>query len=55
MTKWFKGFDWIYFILCIAFCIYSFVDKEYICGTIFTIITIMATINTVRTNRKDKK
>jgi len=54
MTKWFKGFEWIYFILCVAFCIYSFVDKEYICGVIFTVITIIATINTIRVNRKDK-
>ena len=55
MTKWFKGFEWIYFICCVAFCIYSFIDKEYIVGTIFTIITVIATINTVRENRKGKK
>lgn len=55
MTKWFKGFEWIYFILCVAFCIYSFIDREYICGVIFTIITILATINIVRSNLKEKR
>lgn len=55
MAKWFKGFEWIYFICCVVFCIYSFIDKEYIVGTIFTIITVIATINTVRENRKGKK
>ena len=55
MTKWFKGLEWIYFILCVAFCLYTFIDKEYIFGVVFTIITIVATINTVKANRKDKK
>ncbi len=54
MTKWFKGFEWIYFICCVLFCIYAFVDKEYVLGLIFTVITIVAAINTVRTNRKEK-
>lgn len=55
MAKWFKGFEWIYFICCVVFCIYSFIDKEYIVGTIFTIITVIATINTVRSNLKEKR
>lgn len=55
MIKWFKWYDLAYFLICVAFCIYAFVDKEYVIGLIFTVITIAATINTVRVNRKDKK
>lgn len=54
MIKWFKWYDWTYFLVCVAFCIYAFVDKEYILGVVFTIITAMATINTIKANRKDK-
>ncbi len=50
-----KGFEWLYFISCIAFCIYAFVDKEYVMGVIFTILTAAATINTIRINVKNKK
>ncbi len=50
-----KGFEWLYFISCVAFCIYAFVDKEYVIGVIFTILTVVATINTIRINVKNKK
>lgn len=55
MVKWFKGFEWVYFICCLLFCIYAFVDKEYLLGVIFTVITVVATINTVKSNLKGKK
>lgn len=54
MTKWFKGFGWIYFICCALFCMYSFIDEEYVAGVIFTVLTIAATINTVKSNLRDK-
>lgn len=53
--KMFKGFKWLCFLLCVAFCIYSFIDKEYVVGAIFTILTLAGTINTVRSNLKSKK
>lgn len=53
--KIFKGFEWLYFLLCVAFCIYAFVDREYVLGTVCTILTIVGTINTVRANLKHKK
>lgn len=52
MLKW---DEWLYFLLCVAFCVYAFVDSEYVIGSIFTILTILGTINTVRANLKDKK
>lgn len=55
MSGWLKGFEWIYFICCVLFCIYAFVDKEYVLGVIFTVITVIATINTVRSNLKEKR
>jgi len=54
-VKIFKGFEWLYFLSCVAFCIYAFVDKEYVMGVIFTILTVFATINTIRINLKNKK
>lgn len=54
MTKWFKGIEWVHFILCVAFCIFSFINKEYVFGVIFTIITLIATINTAKANKRDK-
>lgn len=53
MTKWFKGFEGFYFICCVAFCIYSFIDKEYVIGIIFTILTIWGTVNTIKSNVKN--
>lgn len=50
-----KGLEWLYLVLCIAFCVYSFIDGEYIVGTIFTILTILGTVGSVRGNLKDKK
>lgn len=50
-----KGFEWLYFLLCVVFCIYAFIDREYVVGTVFTILTIAGTINTVRANLKNKK
>jgi len=50
-----KRFEWLYFVLCVAFCIYAFIDREYVLGTVFTILTIVGTINTVRSNLKNKK
>mgnify|MGYP006939889043 CR=1 FL=1 len=55
MTKWFKGCEWIYFVYCIVFCIYSFTDKEYVLGVIFTILTIVATVNTIKSNIRRMK
>ena len=55
MSRWLKGFEWTYFICCVLFCIYAFVDKEYVLGVIFTVITVIATINTVRSNLKEKR
>ncbi len=53
--KIFKGFEWLYFLLCVAFCICAFIDREYVLGVIFTILTIVGTINTARSNLKSKK
>ena len=45
----FKWFEWIYLFLCIAFCIYAFIDKEYFLGIVFTIITVaVPSSNTVQ-------
>ena len=52
MLKW---DEWIYFLLCVAFCIYAFIDREYVFGVIFTIFTVIGTINSVRNNLKNKK
>lgn len=52
MLKW---YEWIYFVLCVAFCIFAFVDKEYMLGIIFTIYTILGTVGSVRSNIKNKK
>ncbi len=50
-----NGFEWLYFLSCVVFCIYAFVDKEYVTGAIFTILTVVATINTIRINLKNEK
>ena len=50
----FKWFEWIYLFLCIAFCIYAFIDKEYFLGIVFTVITVIGAINTVKDNLKKK-
>ena len=50
----FKWFEWIYLFLCIAFCIYAFIDKEYFLGIVFTVITVVGAINTAKDNLKKK-
>lgn len=50
-----KGLEWLYLVLYIAFCVFSFVDGEVVTGIIFTILTILGTIGSVRGNLKDKK
>lgn len=50
-----NGTEWIYFVLCVAFCVYAFVDREYVIGGIFTVLTILATVNTIRINLKRKR
>ena len=50
-----KGIEWIYFLLCVAFCVYAFIDKEYVFGVIFTIFTVIGTINSIKANLKDRK
>lgn len=52
MLKW---NEWIYFLLSVAFCVYAFVDREYVLGVIFTIFTVIGFINSVRDNLKNKK
>ena len=49
-----KGIEWIYFLLCITFCVYAFIDCEYVFGIVFTILTIVGTIGSVRSNIKNK-
>lgn len=51
----FKGIEWLYFVLCVIFCVLFFHDGDYIGGIIFTILTVLATINTIRSNLKNKK
>lgn len=48
----FKGIEWLYFVLCIIVCVGSFLDREYIIGSVFTIITIIAIINVIMANMK---
>ena len=50
-----KGIEWIYFLLCVAFCVYAFIDKEYLLGIVFTIFTILGTIGSVKSNIRNKK
>ena len=50
-----KGIEWIYFLLCVTFCVYAFIDCEYVFGVAFTILTIVSTIGSVRSNIKNKK
>lgn len=50
-----KGIEWVYFVLCIAFCVYAFVDREYVMGGIFTVLTALATVNTIRSNLKKRE
>ncbi len=45
----------VIFFICVAFCVYSFIDREYVVGAIFTILTVAGIINTVRSNLKSKK
>lgn len=51
MRKW---SEWISLFLCIAFCVYAFIDKEYFLGIFFTVITVVGAINTARDNLKKK-
>lgn len=51
----FKWFEWIYFLLCVAFCVYAFIDQEYLLGVLFTIVTIIGLLNTIRANLKEKE
>ena len=50
-----KGIECIYFLLCIASCVYAFIDKEYLLGIVFTILTILGTIGSVKSNIRNKK
>lgn len=50
-----KGFEWIYFLLCIIFCVFAFIDREYIIAVIFSILTVIGTVNTIKENLRDKK
>ena len=52
MLKW---YEWIYFLLCVAFCICAFVDKEYVLGIIFTVFTVIGTVNSIKANLKNKE
>ena len=51
----FKEIEWLYFALCVISCILFFFDGNYIAGVIFAIITILATINEIISNLKNKK
>ena len=51
----FKWSEWICLFLCIAFCVYAFIDKEFVIGIVFTILTIVGTVGTVKSNIKNKK
>ena len=50
-----KGIEWIYFLLCIASCVYAFIDKEFVFGIVFTILTIVGTVGSVKSNIRNKK
>lgn len=50
-----KGIEWIYFLLCIIFCVFTFIDREYIFAVIFSILTVIGTANTIKANLRDKK
>ena len=50
-----KGIEWIYFLLCVVFCVYAFIDKEFVFGIIFTILTIVGTVGSVKSNIRNKK
>ena len=50
-----KGIECIYFLLCVAFCVYAFIDREYLLGIIFTIFTILGAIGSVKSNIRNKK
>lgn len=47
--------EWLSLLLCVAFCIFAFIDQEYIAGTIFTVFTVIGTVNSVRANLKNKE
>ena len=50
-----KGIEWIYFLLCVVFCVYAFIDKEFVFGIVFTILTIVGTVGSVKSNIRNKK
>ena len=50
-----KGIEWIYFLLCVAFCVYAFIDKDFVFGIVFTILTIVGTVGSVKSNIRNKK
>ena len=50
-----KGIEWIYFLLCVAFCVYAFIDEEFVFGIVFTILTIVGTVGSVKSNIRNKK
>lgn len=50
-----KRIEWIYFLLCVVFCVYAFIDKEFVFGIIFTILTIVGTVGSVKSNIRNKK
>ena len=47
--------EWICLFLCIAFCVYAFIDKEFVFGIVFTILTIVGTVGSVKSNIRNKK
>ena len=52
MLKW---SEWICLFLCMTFCTYEFISKEFVTGIIFTILTILGTIGSVKSNIRNKK
>lgn len=51
----FTWYELLLILLCIAVCVYAFVDKKYVNGIIYTVFTIIGTINIIRANLKNKK
>ena len=49
--------DWIFLVLCIVVCVVSFLDEEYVCGSIITILTVLGMVGSIRENirKKDNK
>lgn len=50
----FKVLNKLCFLLCIASCVSAFIDREYLLGTIFTIVFIVGTLNSIKIDIKEK-